>query len=449
MSNRSSASSALIIITMIIGMGGLGLGTYSVFLQPPIPGLPGAPGEDGEDGVPGGGGIVVGILDPDQGDTVSGTVEIRALVAGSSQYTISILRNGSLIGATLPFQWNTGSVANGWWNITVIATDVASGNTTQDEIIVNVLNDPDKYYCSSQSEINSALTDIGTGDGTIIITEDIILTSQITVDGGGNYVIQGVSQDITVDCGGNNMAFYIYGTISSCILKDLTIDASDLTGITYAIQVSISSVRVENVRILGDSDSFGTAIYITQPDVWVSNCYISKMYYGVYVTTSAHSVYIIDNTIVDCDTGSGGQGIHIDSGCQVVCEGNYIATCYRGIYFNGEYCTIANNMLYQNTIAGIVIRGYNSTISGNTIRGVTSSSSLIYGIIVELSAADYNFILGNMITYHQSSSTGYGLRIASSSCDGNVVDGNTMLSNDDDYSNLSGSTVEGNNNYVT
>ena len=83
----------------------------------------------------------------------------------------------------------------------------------------------------------------------------------------------------------------------------------------------------------------------------------------------------------------------------------------------------------------------------NTIDILKDSQKRNYGV-GSFSLADYNFIIGNMITYHQSSSTGYGLRIESV-CIGNVVDGNTMLSNDDDYSNASGTTVEGQNNYVT
>ncbi|MFX0125468.1 MAG: hypothetical protein ACFFAE_17740 [Candidatus Hodarchaeota archaeon] len=100
----------------------------------------GPPGEDGTDGQDAPGGIIVGILDPDYGESISGNVRIRGIIFGSEDYTLSILLNGTEIGTVLPMEWNSLTVDDGWWNITVIATDMATNDLSSDEVIVNIKN---------------------------------------------------------------------------------------------------------------------------------------------------------------------------------------------------------------------------------------------------------------------------------------------------------------------
>jgi hypothetical protein len=64
------------------------------------------------------------------------------------------------------------------------------------------------YYCSSQSEIENALDIIGTGHGTIIVTENITLSSQIDINDRGNYIIQGAGA-VTLFCYLNKVGFDI------------------------------------------------------------------------------------------------------------------------------------------------------------------------------------------------------------------------------------------------
>jgi hypothetical protein len=153
--NRSSIVG---IIAMIIGASGLGIGTFAVINFQVIQGLAGPPGQDGTDGLDGlngingtdgldgkdaPGGLVVGILDPDYGETVSGDVIIRALIYGSENYVLSVLRNGTEIGISLPMVWNTLTVSDGWWNITVVVTNVSTNNKSSDGVIVYVDNTPE------------------------------------------------------------------------------------------------------------------------------------------------------------------------------------------------------------------------------------------------------------------------------------------------------------------
>jgi len=132
--NRSSLFG---IIAIIIGASGLGLGTYSIVNFQLVEGPQGLPGDDGQDAP---GGLLVGILDPDNGETVSGSVTIEAIVYGSEDYTISVLRNGTEIGTSIPMAWDTTSIGDGWWNITVILTDTVSENVVQDQVLTYVKN---------------------------------------------------------------------------------------------------------------------------------------------------------------------------------------------------------------------------------------------------------------------------------------------------------------------
>ncbi|MFX1500821.1 MAG: hypothetical protein ACFFDH_07640 [Promethearchaeota archaeon] len=159
-------SSLFGIIAIIIGASGLGFGIFSVVNFQVVEGPQGPPGEDGIEGIDGvdgingtdgvdgingtdgkdgvdgkdaPGGIVVGLLEPDQGESISGNMTIRALVAGSDNYTVSVLVNGTKIGNSVPLVWNTSTVEDGWYNITVRATDV-NGNNGSDEAIVYIIN---------------------------------------------------------------------------------------------------------------------------------------------------------------------------------------------------------------------------------------------------------------------------------------------------------------------
>lgn len=139
------------IIAIIIGASGLGLGVFSIInfqvVQGPegpqgIPGEDGQDGSDGTDGRDAPGGLIVGILDPDHGETLSGNVTIRALIYGSENYSISILRNGTVIGFSLPLIWDTSSIVDGWWNISVIVTDIEIFEESNDEVLIYVENNP-------------------------------------------------------------------------------------------------------------------------------------------------------------------------------------------------------------------------------------------------------------------------------------------------------------------
>ena len=454
--SNGGKSTFLIILTLLIGASGLGLGVYSSFIQQPLQGPPGQDGVDGVDGTDGidgkdaPGSILVGIIDPDQNDLLSGIVEIRALIAGSDGYSVSVLRNGTEIGTVVPIEWDTTLISDGWWNITVKATDTLSGNKTQDQVIVyvsNAVEDIPVYYCASQAEINNALANIGSSSGRIIITQDIILTSSIILNGNGKYVLQGIAPTTTIDCGGDRSAIRIEIT-QSCTVRDLTIDATDVTSsITNIIFVSDTYTHIEDVNIIGDADRRGRGIYVDCSNVWITGCYISEVLYGIYGYTSSDYLHVSDNTVQYCDDGSVGHGIYL-GGDHSLCDNNYVTRCQTGIYAYGWYCAVSNNVLFNNLNRGVTVITSYSTFSGNSITGYDPiSADLTFGISID-GSSDYNVITGNVIFDYTNSGagSGTGIRILSTSCEENTVVGNTIHACDTPISDSGLNSYIANNN---
>ena len=151
-------SSLFGIIALIIGASGLGLGAFSVVNFQTVEGPQGIPGNDGQDGIDGEDGtdgingtdgydgqdivgLLVGILDPDHNEIVSGLVSIRVILWNSSQCDIEVFINGTLNATKVPWVWNTTTVIDGWYNVSVRAVDTES-NVSQDEVMVHVINHP-------------------------------------------------------------------------------------------------------------------------------------------------------------------------------------------------------------------------------------------------------------------------------------------------------------------
>ncbi len=141
------------IIAIIIGASGLGLGAFSIVNFQVVEGPPGGDGQDGTDGQDAPIGLVVGILDPDQDDTVWGEIVIRALVYGSNNYSVSVKANQTEIGTQLPTFWDTSLEVEGWYNLTVIITDYETKETAFDEVWLKVENPVKTYYLSTANEI--------------------------------------------------------------------------------------------------------------------------------------------------------------------------------------------------------------------------------------------------------------------------------------------------------
>lgn len=82
---------------------------------------------------------IVGIVDPDLNDNLRGIVSIRGIVYDTSNYTLSIQINGTEIGTQLPLFWNSSTVEDGNYSLSVYATDSFS-NQGYDSIHIMIIN---------------------------------------------------------------------------------------------------------------------------------------------------------------------------------------------------------------------------------------------------------------------------------------------------------------------
>jgi len=155
---------------------------------------------------------------------------------------------------------------------------------------IDNINDIDNniYYCSTETDINNALTAIGSNGGTIIIESgSISLTGTINISGGGSYLIIGQGFDTIIDCNGNRTAFNITSA-ASCILRDFKILCDDITDTTGAIIINEGSdnkVVVDNVAVDGTGNGEDAyAIILTSDNNIVKNCIILEVRRALEIT---------------------------------------------------------------------------------------------------------------------------------------------------------------------
>ena len=305
------------------------------------------------------------------------------------------------------------------------------------------------YFCSNQTELENAITSIGSGAGTIVITKSIKLTSYIGIDTNGDLIIQGVSQGIEIGSPGNDKVFNITA-VSSLTIRDLSINISDFTTTgTTGIRVADSNVHLEHLKIYGDSDRNGLAIWIISvSDVWIEDCIINESYYGITVSLS-NGVHLNDNSIYNCNKTNAGNGIYLDHSLNSLIHDNYIEGSHSAIYLlASNYTSISSNNLKENRNGINCEESDNNTITGNVILGVIATSGLDFHGIWLNTDADYNVITGNLVTNHINlNQIGYGLKIEDSSIDYSTVAGNTFLNNNVNFVDSGTNTNATGNNY--
>jgi parallel beta-helix repeat protein len=298
---------------------------------------------------------------------------------------------------------------------------------------------PNTYYCSSQQDIEDALVTIGTGNGHLIITQDIDLNSTIIIDGGGIYEIEGVGH-VTLTLNSSDETFMITD-VESLVLRDIYINTSyisapSMQGINITEQDN-DPVRLENVHIL---DGIARGMYINSDNVWVENCHISNMFEGIVLENSNYC-HIIDNTIFNLQTVDyGAYALHLIDSSNNIVSGNILYDMnsepadlgwIHGVYLDGisqnnildsnllydfysegtfiyciwcgssaSYNVISDNMLYNIYtgfyVVGINVEGDDTSITGNVLEISAASASNAYGINI-LASASFNIVTGNVV----------------------------------------------------
>lgn len=281
-----------------------------------------------------------------------------------------------------------------------------------------------EYSVSSETQIRDALDAIGMGYGILTITNNITLSGTIEIDGGGNYIIQGVG--VTIQCASDKGAINITNA-RSLTIQNIKIDTTAVTisslNIIQIDETDDNSIYIKKVHIEGDSNTMGRGLYINSDNVWVCECYFDTLAYAIW-QEGGKKAHIYDNVINY--VGSGGIRL---TGISNFVDGNLITnTGLYGIWSESlsYYNTISNNIIYFFDQWGIRISADKNIISGNYIQwdnDITESA----GIYVD---GNYNTINGNgcfnieilTILY------GFGIRIAAGN--NNTVVGNTCLFNE-------------------
>jgi len=284
-----------------------------------------------------------------------------------------------------------------------------------------------EYPVSSEKEINEALDAIGTGYGIITITNTITLNGTITIDSGGNYIIQGAGA--IIKCASNQRAIYITNS-TSLTIQNIKIDATALTELSLNIiqieEANDNHIYVKNVQIFGDDNIMGFGISINSDNVWVSECYFYKVRTGIWQSTG-EKAHISDNIIDDCSE----FGIRLEGSNNFI-DGNLITYVFIGIFadYNAHYNSISNNIIYFFRWHGIRIISENNTIVGNYIKDVQLNTGTMQGIVID---GSYNTINGNGCYNIKSTpiDIGFGINIMGGA--NNTVVGNTCLFNDNPF----------------
>ncbi|MBN1800820.1 MAG: right-handed parallel beta-helix repeat-containing protein [Candidatus Lokiarchaeota archaeon] len=283
------------------------------------------------------------------------------------------------------------------------------------------------YNCTSSIEVQNALASIGSGKGTILITEDISISETIEINGGGEYIIQGVDS-ITIEITWVGTAINITN-VSSCILKDFIIDGSAIndygTPMISINEIHNNPVLVRNVDFEGDSinEAYGLDFYSN--NVIIEGCVFNYLRTGAY-SYSADNCRFIQNTVTnsyDALYFVGTDSSTIDS--------NVVNTTTRGIMLgaNSFGTTVVNNIVRYVGYSGIRLFYADWTvITGNSIIYSIGGGSNLAGIALD--GGDNCTVSDNFIGMIDSGSSGAGISL-SNYADYNTVYGNYLLNNFD------------------
>jgi parallel beta-helix repeat protein len=358
------------------------------------------------------------------------------------------------------------------------------------------------YVCDGvddQAEINSAIADLGTTGGMVLLLEGTYnITGSINLASNTALVGQGPGTVLRIPDGFN---FDLYGIIagsgaSRVLVADLRIDGNkanqtegDTIGMLIGYPNSSSYVEVRNCwventtlhsiviflsndcfvegNILQGNNDTGILIMSSSRCIIARNLCEGNIFCGISIESSNH------NTISgNVCWGNGNTGIHVWNSNHNAISGNVCQESERGISIeeHSSYNIISGNTCQGNKY-GIYIPSPNNTIAGNTCQGNdyhgiyvnSSSNNIIVGnsVLGNSQAADNtydgicvdgisenNFISGNVVRHQGlTNQQRYGINVASPYCTGNLVHGNDLYQAGKtmDFNNAGTGTIYHNN----
>lgn len=299
------------------------------------------------------------------------------------------------------------------------------------------------FYCFTETEIQIAIVTIGLGSGIIIIMEDILLSSAIVINGGGDYIIQGYGLK-TIQSPISDAAFNITFA-RSCILRDLILNASKAMVDIFAIrimEINNNEILIENVHIFdGENRPYSSGIYVSSENVIVRNCKIESIRNAIWI--QSNYTIISDNIFINAVTG-----IFMYSTIRNVIIHNYIETTSFGIEaVNSNYTVISYNIIKEFYVVGIILcSGYlftspspgglehntfHNEIVGNQISEASPPSYENNRTCIWVEDSEENEIIGNYcFKCINENPSYYGMGITCIDADNNYIATNTLIIND-------------------
>jgi len=315
----------------------------------------------------------------------------------------------------------------------------------------------DTYSISSDTELQEAIDEIGTGAGTIFIASDTyVISTAIDVDGGGSIVIYGHGDNTILQPAAGIKVFNVTNC-TSLTISNLKLDLSNYAAATQGILINEASDRpviLDNVTITGGG-VYGIGVETQSNNITFRNCRITACQDGLYINGST-GCNISDNTV----SSNARYGIYLhDANTNVVASNACSSNTNYGIYVdNCDYCTLtgntcgsnatgiyatasdnntySSNTCNSNTTNGIDLENCDySTISSNTTNANDSTSASATAGLYIGADCDYNTISANSSNNNNNAGAedAYGIYISAATCNENTISANSATGNDIDY----------------
>nr|HPN30854.1 right-handed parallel beta-helix repeat-containing protein [bacterium] len=259
--------------------------------------------------------------------------------------------------------------------------------------------------------ITAALLKAAALGGNFVIYIDAGIYNETVVISANNISLIGVDSSLTIiDPSGDSTTSNLYGIYASLknnlIIKNLRV--FDCYNGIYFNNVDSSIIDNVTVSWCGLSSRAGIRLSSGSDSNTISNCYIYKNYYGMYLYSSG-SQNLITNCFASYNTS---DGFHLNFGS---CTNTFINNRSSNnsgagfmVYNNSHNNKIDSNYISNNSGGGVSIQmtGANPFPTGNSACGNTIINNSSYGIIL-VSAVSAN-ITNNLI----SGNTNYGVYIS-------------------------------------
>jgi hypothetical protein len=236
--------------------------------------------------------------------------------------------------------------------------DVFDGETSLREAVA---------YANSNADASTITFDIGSGSHTITLGSELVLSTDVTID--GDTDADGAA-DVTIDGNDASRVFQVTGATTDVSLRSLDIsNGSAANGFGGAIFSSGSSLTIVNSTIRDSAASNGGGIAAI--DVRLANSTISgnAADAGGGLFLFGGGTGILDNTTLSGNSAtSNGGGIGTNPGTTLTIRNSTITDNAGGPVFGGGGVTLGNSTAVVQ----------NSIISGNT--GSTSPDIAKFGV---------------------------------------------------------------------